>query len=82
MALLSFNWRAMGGHQSSVISVDDIFALQGPMSASSSLPLQRIMKGQFAYMKCFWGFAGFKRKISILNEKRTRLIDQIRSTLV
>lgn len=36
VALLSANWRAIGGYQSSIISVDGIFALQVPMSSLSS----------------------------------------------
>lgn len=36
VALLSFNWRAIGGYQSSIISVDGIFASQVPMSSLSS----------------------------------------------
>lgn len=54
VALSSFNWRAIGGYQSSVISADGIRASQDPVSSSVILALfffKRRAEGQFAAAK-------------------------------
>lgn len=77
-ALLSFNWRAIGGYQSSIISVDGIFVLQGPMSTlSSGLCLAQQERSACRHDVLF-GFYTFSHYH--LKEIRTLLINPIRCT--